>query len=396
MENQICSNCKTEFSKNALFCPNCGTPVSKEKFCDECGTKIESNTKFCSSCGKPISSSSKVQESATTQERMHSRTIPEVETPQVTVPTITTAAGTPAKKNRSFIIVGIVALLAIIIAFVLLKPDAKEKEEELTKQSADVIGVEGPLRNYIKLVSDNANIEMIYESMYGITFSVQLEVVEACAIKGGYKNGNEQFGPALAFILLDENRVPVNYPSYGQGDNYTKPHIDVIASNLNSQGSVFWVQFLEFIATDIDKEKVGRMRDILKNVKYIQITSSIKGNVNIGETPDTTSQELSDENEQDPSLSDSTSTEDGSSNVSKIGDCEKFFKEYEEFVDDYIAMFKKYKNNPNDMSLMQDYTSMVTKASEWTAKIADCKDDKEFAERLIELQMKLTKGLSGL
>lgn len=45
-------------------------------------------------------------------------------------------------------------------------------------------------------------------------------------------------------------------------------------------------------------------------------------------------------------------------------------KDYEAWVDDYIAIVKKYKENPTDMSILSDYTEMVSEMAEW-AKRAD-------------------------
>jgi len=57
-ETQTCSNCKSQYSKNNKFCPNCGAPSKQEIFCTNCGTKIMSEGKFCPSCGQPVSGKS--------------------------------------------------------------------------------------------------------------------------------------------------------------------------------------------------------------------------------------------------------------------------------------------------------------------------------------------------
>lgn len=55
-DTQTCPNCKSQYSMNAKFCPNCGTPASKSKFCSECGSEVEANARFCTNCGKTIGS----------------------------------------------------------------------------------------------------------------------------------------------------------------------------------------------------------------------------------------------------------------------------------------------------------------------------------------------------
>ena len=53
----------------------------------------------------------------------------------------------------------------------------------------------------------------------------------------------------------------------------------------------------------------------------------------------------------------------------------EFLKEYESWVDDYVAFMKKYKDNPTDPDLLQDYSAMVTKLSEWSEKADKIQND---------------------
>lgn len=49
-----CSKCNTPVPSGFKFCPECGTPVSSDKFCSQCGFKIETGMKFCPKCGTKI------------------------------------------------------------------------------------------------------------------------------------------------------------------------------------------------------------------------------------------------------------------------------------------------------------------------------------------------------
>lgn len=49
---KTCGNCKTEFSKDFKFCPECGEASIKK--CTACGVKIEGTPKFCPDCGTRI------------------------------------------------------------------------------------------------------------------------------------------------------------------------------------------------------------------------------------------------------------------------------------------------------------------------------------------------------
>jgi hypothetical protein len=45
----LCQTCHNPYSKGALFCMHCGSPVPKT--CPQCGTLIPDNARFCISCG---------------------------------------------------------------------------------------------------------------------------------------------------------------------------------------------------------------------------------------------------------------------------------------------------------------------------------------------------------
>ena len=57
--------------------------------------------------------------------------------------------------------------------------------------------------------------------------------------------------------------------------------------------------------------------------------------------------------------------------ASKSVDWKTFLEEYEAWVDDYVDFMKKYNENPNDISLLSDYTTLATEAIEWSEKAND-------------------------
>ncbi len=79
-------------------------------------------------------------------------------------------------------------------------------------------------------------------------------------------------------------------------------------------------------------------------------------------------------------------------------DWREFLVEYEEWVDDYIEIVKKYNNNPSDMSILSDYTEMVSEMTEWTDKaddvelsITDTDEALEYSQELLRIAGKLAK-----
>lgn len=84
-------------------------------------------------------------------------------------------------------------------------------------------------------------------------------------------------------------------------------------------------------------------------------------------------------------------------NSNPVGtDCEKYLKEYEKFVMDYIEIIKKYKKTPTDPSILSDYTKLLQQANDWTTKIENCKDDPKVFQKLMDIQLKISKAVSGL
>ena len=63
---KLCTGCKAELEKNAMFCPKCGAKQEKQpdetsqsqekakKFCSKCGAEVTEGSAFCQSCGSRI------------------------------------------------------------------------------------------------------------------------------------------------------------------------------------------------------------------------------------------------------------------------------------------------------------------------------------------------------
>ncbi|MDE7193571.1 MAG: zinc ribbon domain-containing protein [Oscillospiraceae bacterium] len=51
----ICSNCSSEITDSAKFCPECGQKCAPAPlFCTNCGLELKAGSKFCSVCGTPV------------------------------------------------------------------------------------------------------------------------------------------------------------------------------------------------------------------------------------------------------------------------------------------------------------------------------------------------------
>ena len=80
---------------------------------------------------------------------------------------------------------------------------------------------------------------------------------------------------------------------------------------------------------------------------------------------------------------------------SNNSECDEFLEGYENFMDNYIVILKKSKADPTDMSIMTEYMSLMTEASEWTSKTPDC-TDMEFLGKLSKIQIIMATAAAGM
>ena len=81
---------------------------------------------------------------------------------------------------------------------------------------------------------------------------------------------------------------------------------------------------------------------------------------------------------------------------SNNSECDEFLEGYENFMDNYIVILKKSKADPTDMSIMTEYMSLMTEASEWTSKTPDDCTDLAFVAKLSKIQMKMATAAAGM
>lgn len=95
------------------------------------------------------------------------------------------------------------------------------------------------------------------------------------------------------------------------------------------------------------------------------------------------------------SVTESPTIEEVENVSSNNAECDEFLNGYENFMDNYIVILKKSLADPSDMSVLTEYMSLMTEASEWTSKTPDCTDT-EFLLKLSKIQMKMTIAASGM
>ena len=84
----------------------------------------------------------------------------------------------------------------------------------------------------------------------------------------------------------------------------------------------------------------------------------------------------------------------------KSGNCDDFLDDYEEWMEEYVALLSKHKDNPAALVSSAEYTSMSTEMINWTSKWSelamDCATDPEYEKRINKIQEKMEKEMEAL
>ncbi len=74
----------------------------------------------------------------------------------------------------------------------------------------------------------------------------------------------------------------------------------------------------------------------------------------------------------------------------------QFLKDYEEWVDDYIEIVKKYESNPTDTSILSDYTEMVSEMADWSERADEIEQELSDTDAALEYSGELLKIVNKL
>ena len=104
---------------------------------------------------------------------------------------------------------------------------------------------------------------------------------------------------------------------------------------------------------------------------------------------------LEDKPEEIKSETSSNTPSENDDNISTT-DCTTFAKEYGEFVDAYIVIYKKYMKDPSNVSVLSDYTDMLEKMNKMTGhkERKDCSNDATYNNEILKHTLRLTNGLA--
>jgi predicted DNA-binding protein YlxM (UPF0122 family) len=72
--------------------------------------------------------------------------------------------------------------------------------------------------------------------------------------------------------------------------------------------------------------------------------------------------------------------------TANINECDQFLQDYEGWVNRYIAILKRFQQNPKDKTIIEDYQVMVGQIRQWDNRSIQCIKDSAILKRYVELQ----------
>ncbi len=82
------------------------------------------------------------------------------------------------------------------------------------------------------------------------------------------------------------------------------------------------------------------------------------------------------------------------------GDCDDFMDDYEAWMEKYLAVLAKYKEDPMSLATSPEYTEMSMEMMNWSSKwrelAIDCANNPEYEKRFDEIQKKVDKEMEAL
>lgn len=291
----------------------------------------------------------------------------------------TKVATTQNKMKKLMTIFGAIFIVSVIMT----SCGGGNKEEKITLPDPPtdlkyegVTLIDGPLSEYIEVVPGSYLFEMAkdedsYSPGYKETMKVKFKFIKSIDVKAG--RGYNNYGPSLNGKALDEQGAPLEFELSVSTDK------DLATYLKRGSGEEWLTLYVSGQGSISTQEDAVKLLEKYKKGKKIRFNSEIV-------------EEKFDSESSSASSSNSESNEVSSSS----GDCDEFLDGYEKFMDDYIAILKKYKNDPTDASILSEYTSIMSEATEWSTKTADCAADEKFAAKFTAIQMKIANAASGM
>jgi hypothetical protein len=275
-------------------------------------------------------------------------------------------------------------IILALISFTVLTACNRTKEIKIVEPPKELIlnvvqNIDGDLGQFSSAKNEKIKISFKKnedEMLPGIEYKIPVKIIFSSAsdIKAG--RGNNDYGPSMEIEFLDKEGKKIEDCSALMTSSYTDLASLVKAGNYREE----WVNFtgryiVNSLYEDKSLEKSKAFIDAISKASSIRIKSKI-----IAEETDTNPNE-------------NVANSESSSNSSSSGNCDEFLDGYEKFMEKYIVVLKKYKDNPTDPAILSDYTSLMTDAQNWATKTKDCAADPAFSAKFVAIQMKIANAM---
>ncbi len=394
-----------------MKCNQCGTEF-EGKFCPECGAKTQA--------GVPITPPPIQQTAEQPQQQFYQQSAP-------------AQGGMPKKKKKPFFkrwwFIGIVAVALIAIVGSIIGGAGKGEKIEWAKMAlGDVIPEPPTTKGKLYENSDDelwVTLDKVSDDQYN-------DYLSACTDKGftvdaektsysykafnseGYSLDLSHISDGLSITLKAPMKLgTISWPSSTAGKLLSTPKSTTGKFSYEHDDNFFVyvgntskADFDAYVAACSDK---GFTVDYDKGDTYYyadgwHISLKYEGNnvmsINIDspddeESNDTTSSDTTTPSTDTPSEPDS-SEEPDKNDGGLDPDFKAAMDSYEKFFDEYVAIMKKYADNPTDMSILSDYTKYMGQYADMMKKFEKWEnEDLNTAEAAyyLEVQTRITKKL---
>jgi hypothetical protein len=276
---------------------------------------------------------------------------------------------------KNFFYIGILSLITFFTTSCGGSDESTESKISLPDPPKDlkyeaVPEIDGPLSGYVEAVPGSYLLELTkdedsYKLGYSGTMKVKFKFLKSIEVKAG--QGYNYYGPSLIGKALDEQGIPFDF-------TLDAPTSTDLASYLARGSGEEWLTLTltgQGICTNAD-EAAKQLENFVKG-KKIRFNSEIV-----------------------EEKADSGNDNSNTSSASGSGSCDELLAGYEKFMTDYIEIIKKYKDNPSDQTLLEDYNKLMTEAGTWASKTSACAGDPAFAAKFSQIQMKIANAASGI
>ena len=250
--------------------------------------------------------------------------------------------------------------LALIAIILINSYGCGNKNSSTGKVKPEKIEISGDLAKYLQVVDNEYEVT----DNWGGNLSIKVKAIKQLS---EYDLKGKDF--ELSASLLGDNGVPIS----GIGE---------FAMEYSSKDKLF------SLLKNGTGEEIIQLKSTLGDYKAAEHADKIKKFV-VSSTMKEKAKETESASAPPTGGSDNGSV---STDNSSSSDCDQFIRDYEAFADSYIRIMKKYKQDPSDMSILNEYNEIIQKASDMQTKASNCTDTK-YTSKLMSIANRLATAL---